>query len=303
MQQKRLICLFFVQSLVITQEMADAASSGLLNKTDVFWMKMALMGACRAEITEHAVGKPSVGCIICRSRDRGAPAVLAVGWNGFLPNTSEQQLNTTKESISEKPEKKRENILTGKLGLHAEANALQYCSEVPVMATVYVTHVPCKDCTKQLIARRIGRVYYMYWMEHSDSSIELFREFDITCIPFTSEKRQEVLKEFSPTFLKDHGITRGSTEEERAPEDCPFFINSRDSEPIAQNAAARTQAFYASSPLSSETFFPEFFPWKMGEGGETLKSRFGLGLGLGLGFGLGLGVTLGLILLAYKLKS
>lgn len=182
--------------------MADAASGGLLNKTDVFWMKMALMGASWAEITEHAAGKPSVGCIICRSRDRGAPAVLAVGWNGFLPNTSERQLNTTKESTSEKPEKKRENILTGKLGLHAEANALQYCSEVPVMATVYVTHVPCKDCTKQLIARRVGRVYFIYWMEHSDSSIELFREFNITCMPFTSEKREEVLKEFSPTFLK-----------------------------------------------------------------------------------------------------
>lgn len=303
MQEKRLICLFFVQSLVITQEMADAASSGLLNKTDVFWMKMAVMGASRAEITEHAAGKPSVGCIIRRSRYRGAPTVLAVGWNGFLPNTSERQLNTTKESTLEKPEKKRENILTGKLGLHAEANALQYCSEDPVMATVYVTHVPCKDCSKQLIARRVGRVYYMYWMENSDSSIELFREFNITCIPFTSEKREEVLKEFSPSFLKDHGITRGSTEKERAPEDYPFFINSRDSEPIAQNAAARTRGFYASSNLSRETFFPEFFPWKMGGGGETPKSRFGLGLGLGLGFGLRSGITLGLILLAYKLIS
>ena len=194
--------------------------------SDVMWMKMALMAGSRAEVTKYAEGKPSVGCVIRRSRDRGAPAqVLAVGWNGFLPGLTEQQLERLKA------ERSKEKQMTGDLALHAEANALQYCSEDPLMATVYVTHVPCTACTKQLIARRVRRVYYLYWMTACETSIKLFKEMDITCSAFG--KRMEVLRDFSPDFLTRHSITRGSTEEDRAPENCPFFINTRDRETIA----------------------------------------------------------------------
>lgn len=193
--------------------------------SDVMWMKMALMTASRAEVTKYAEGKPSVGCVIRRSRDRGAPAILAVGWNGFLPGLTEQQLERLKA------ERSKEKQMTGDLALHAEANALQYCSEDPLMATVYVTHVPCTACTKQLIARRVRRVYYLYWMKGSETSIKLFEEMDITCSAFG--KRMEVLRDFSPDFLTRHSITRGITEMDRDPENCPFFINRRDREPIA----------------------------------------------------------------------
>jgi len=69
--------------------MAEDEGNGYVDTSnytsDVMWMKMALMAASRAEVTQYAKGKPSIGCVIRRSRDRGAPAVLAVGWNGFLP--------------------------------------------------------------------------------------------------------------------------------------------------------------------------------------------------------------------------
>ena len=203
------------QSLVIiTEEMAEMAEDerndyvDISNATsDVMWMKMALMAGSRAEVTKYAEGKPSVGCVIRRSRDRGAPAqVLAVGWNGFLPGLTEQQLERLKA------ERSKEKQMTGDLALHAEANALQYCSEDPLMATVYVTHVPCTACTKQLIARRVRRVYYLYWMTACETSIKLFKEMDITCSAFG--KRMEVLRDFSPDFLTRHSITRGSTEED-----------------------------------------------------------------------------------------
>ena len=192
-------------------EMAKDKRNGYVDisndTSDVMWMKMALMAASRAEVTKHAEGKPSVGCVIRRSRDRGAPAVLAVGWNGFLPGLTEQQLERLKA------ERSKEKQLTGDLALHAEANALQYCSEDPLMATVYVTHVPCTACTKQLIARRVRRVYYMYWMTGSETSIKLFQEMDITCTALG--KRIEVLRDFSKDFLTRHSITRGSTEEDK----------------------------------------------------------------------------------------
>ena len=210
-------------------EMAEDERNGYVDisndTSDVMWMKMALMAASRAEVTKYAEGKPSVGCVIRRSRDRGAPAVLAVGWNGFLPGLTEQQLERLKA------ERSKEKQMTRDLALHAEANALQYCSEDPLMATVYVTHVPCTTCTKQLIARRVRRVYYLYWMTGSETSIKLFEEMDITCSAFG--KRMEVLRDFSPDFLTRHSIIRGSTEKDRAPENCPFFINTRDRETIA----------------------------------------------------------------------
>ena len=99
------------------------------NNTDLMWMKMALMAASRAEITEHAEGKPSVGCVIRRSRNKGPPAILSVGWNGFLPNTPEEEMEAIKGG-SFKSNKQKDNILTAELGLHAEVNALQYCTEM-----------------------------------------------------------------------------------------------------------------------------------------------------------------------------
>ena len=196
--------------------------------SDVMWMKMALVAASRAEVTRRAEGKPSVGCAIRRSRDRGAPAVLAVGWNGFLPGLTEEQLDKLQA------ERSTDRQVTGDLALHAEANALQYCSEDPLMATVYVTHVPCTACTKQLIARRVRRVYYLYWMTGSETSIKLFEEMHITCTAFG--KRMEVLRDFDKEFPRRYGITRGSTEEKTDPENCPFFINKRDRETIVQKA-------------------------------------------------------------------
>ena len=122
------------------------------------------MAASRAEVTEHAKGKPSVGCVIRRSRNRGPPAVLAVGWNGFLPNTPEGELEEIKgrRFKESRAAKDRDNALTAELGLHAETNALQYCSESPEMATIYTTHVPCYNCAKQLVAHKVRRVFYLF---------------------------------------------------------------------------------------------------------------------------------------------
>ena len=198
------------------------------NKTDVMWMKMALMAASRAEVSEHAEGNPSVGCVIRRSRNRGPPAVLAVGWNGFLPNTPEEEIVEIKgRSFKEqRAAKDRDNALTAELGLHAEVNALQYCSERPEMATIYTTHVPCYNCAKQLVAHKVGRVFYLFWMKGSKTSIELFDKFDITCVPF--ERRDEVLKDFSELFLTKRKIVQGSTVVQTSIIREQYFLDSKD---------------------------------------------------------------------------
>ena len=202
------------------------------DNSDVMWMKMALMAASWAEIPRETEDMPSVGCVIRRSRTRGSPAVLAVGWNGFLPNTPEKELNEIKGRSFKKPneQQKRDNALTAELGLHAETNALQYCSETPEKATVYVTHMPCYKCTKQLVAHKVGRVFYLYWITYPDvdskTTMSLFEKFDISCIAFS--KRDKVLKDFNPNFLGLRGIVRGDTDDKTPPERCPSFLDSRD---------------------------------------------------------------------------
>jgi len=195
---------------------------------DVMWMKMALMAASRAEVSEYAEGKPSVGCVIRRSRNRGPPAVLAVGWNGFLPNTPEEEIAAIqgRSFKGQRAAKDRDKALTAELGLHAEVNALQYCSERPEMATIYTTHVPCYNCAKQLVAHKVGRVFYLFWMKDSETSIALFKKFDITCVPFG--RRGEVLEDFSQDFLTKRKIVQGGTVEQTPIESYQYFLDSRD---------------------------------------------------------------------------
>ena len=196
-----------------------------LTKADLTWMKVALTVASRTEISEHAKEKPSVGCVIRRSRSKGPPAVLAVGWNGFPPKTPEGIL---KDKAAQYDGKGKKHDLTKELGLHAETNALRNCSENPEKATVYVTHVPCHGCAKQLVSHRVKRVFYLFWMDNSESSIELFKMFDISCIPFPDSGRNDVLRDFSESFLDDHNICAGSTRKD-IPEKDSFHLSAEDS--------------------------------------------------------------------------
>ena len=179
-----------------------------VTRGDLTWMKVALTVASRGEISEYAKDKPNVGCVIRRSRSKGSPAVLAVGWNGFPPKTCEDIL---KDKATEYDRKGKKHGLTKELGLHAETNALRNCSENPEKATVYVTHVPCSDCAKQLVSHRVKRVFYLYWMNDCESSIELFQDFDISCIPFPVSRRDDLLGVFKKDFSRDHNISAGST--------------------------------------------------------------------------------------------
>ena len=191
---------------------------------DLMWMKVALTVASRAEIPEYAKGKPSVGCVIRRSRSNGPPAVLAVGWNGFPPNTSDDVL---KDKAAGYDRENKTHGLTNELGLHAEINALRNCSENREKATVYVTHVPCHSCAKQLVSHRVKRVFYLFWMDQSESSIKLFRDFDISCIPLTGKSRDDVLRDFSETFLENHSISAGSTKKD-IPDKDSWYLNTED---------------------------------------------------------------------------
>lgn len=63
--------------------------------------------------------------------------------------------------------------------VHAEANAILQCAKFGVPTsetTIYVTHFPCLQCTKQLIQAGIKEVVYASDYRNHDLAIQLFNE-------------------------------------------------------------------------------------------------------------------------------
>ena len=66
--------------------------------------------------------------------------------------------------------------------VHAEANALLQCAKFGVPtegASIYVTHFPCLQCTKQLIQAGIKKVYYANDYRNHPYAVQLLDEADV----------------------------------------------------------------------------------------------------------------------------
>ena len=194
--------------------------------TDVMLLKVAMAVASRAEIPTQTENLPSVGCVIRRAGHPTLPSFHSLGWNGFLIKTSKSDLDGALKNVQITSTKKKDRVLASLFGLHAEDKALQYCPESLIDATVYSTHVPCYECAKRLIERGIGRVLYLFWLEGCESTIELFKSRDITCTAFG--RRDLILEDFNLEVLTTRGINRGGTNTEKPPEECPYFLSSKD---------------------------------------------------------------------------
>lgn len=194
--------------------------------SDVMMLKVALVVASRAEITKQTENLPSVGCVIRRVGHPCLPSFHSFGWNGFLLNTSERDLDAALKNVQIKSPQQKDRVLSSLFGLHAEDKALQYCPASLIGATVYCTHVPCYQCAKRLIERSIGRVLYLFWLEGCETTIELFKSHDITCTAFG--RRELILEDSIVDILTKRGINRGGTNTEKPPEECPSFLSSED---------------------------------------------------------------------------
>lgn len=66
--------------------------------------------------------------------------------------------------------------------VHAEANALLQCAKFGVPTnetTLYVTHFPCLQCTKQIIQAGINKVVYETDYRNHELAVQLFAECKI----------------------------------------------------------------------------------------------------------------------------
>ena len=85
-----------------------------------------------------------VGCLLVKDN-----RIIAQGYNGYLAGCSHDPIMRDGHEIGT---------------VHAEQNAVSYCAKYGVNcdgATAYITHYPCINCAKILLASGIGDIKYI----------------------------------------------------------------------------------------------------------------------------------------------
>ena len=85
-----------------------------------------------------------VGCIIVKDK-----RIIAQGYNGFLPGCPHESI------VRDNHEQAT---------VHAEINAICDCANRGVSvnnASIYISHYPCINCCKAILASGISRIFYL----------------------------------------------------------------------------------------------------------------------------------------------
>lgn len=113
--------------------------------------------------TRSTCDRASVGAVIVNSDNR----IVSTGYNGSVANNPhcDDVGHTLRDGHC---------IAT----IHAEINAITYCAREGVAlkeTTLYVTHFPCLNCTKSIIAAGITKVVYKNDYRVDEYALELFK--------------------------------------------------------------------------------------------------------------------------------
>lgn len=113
--------------------------------------------------TRSTCDRASVGAVIVNSDNR----IVSTGYNGSVAN------NPHCDDVGHTL---RDNHCIATI--HAEINAITYCAREGVAlkgTTIYVTHFPCLNCTKSIIAAGITKVVYKNDYRVDEYAYELFK--------------------------------------------------------------------------------------------------------------------------------
>lgn len=128
---------------------------------DEYFMAAALLIATRS-----ACERLHVGCILVSGGDH-RNRIIAAGYNGFLPG--HPHLSRVRDDHEQAT-------------VHAEQNAIADAAKRGVTvagATAYITHFPCINCAKILIAAGIAGVRYHFSYKDDPLVSELFAEGNV----------------------------------------------------------------------------------------------------------------------------
>jgi len=113
--------------------------------------------------------KKQVGSVIVKDN-----RIISTGYNGFPAGAEHKSIIIDGKEINT---------------IHAEQNAIAQCAKMGISCkdcVLYVTHFPCINCSKMIIASGIKTVYYLY-DNHNENSIELLNDGNIIIKKFKKE--------------------------------------------------------------------------------------------------------------------
>ena len=125
---------------------------------DEYFMSLAILTSSRSSCS-----RLNVGCVIV-SPDK---TILSTGYNGFIaggPHTSIIRNNHEQSTI------------------HAETNAVAFCAKRGISikdASIYITHFPCINCFKVLVASGIKNIYYYNNYKNDEIVYQLAKDNNI----------------------------------------------------------------------------------------------------------------------------
>ncbi len=121
---------------------------------DDYFISTALLISCRSPCT-----RLHVGCILVKNN-----RIISSGYNGYLPNSYHISIIKTEGTNTHE-----------QATVHAECNAISDCANRGVStngAIAYITHYPCINCFKILVASGIKEIKYLHDYKN-DENIEI----------------------------------------------------------------------------------------------------------------------------------
>ena len=133
----------------------------------------------RLSWTEYFIGQALVASFRSPSKKIQVGAVIvknlrsiSTGYNGFLPSLPHVSINIDNHEVNT---------------VHAEQNAIAFAAKAGISidrSTIYVTHYPCLDCAKVIIASGIECVIYVHDYKNNPICQQLFEESNVNVIKF-----------------------------------------------------------------------------------------------------------------------
>lgn len=122
-----------------------------------------------------------VGAVIVA--EDGSP--VSWGYNGTIPDFNDEEIPHSRElkelSYIENDTVKVFSQNKYPFMEHAEANAIDFGDKDRMKgATIYVTAMPCKDCARKIVKRKISRVVVADEISFSDIGSSIGDDYDIT---------------------------------------------------------------------------------------------------------------------------
>jgi dCMP deaminase len=130
----------------LIQDIINVHNDTLHNRIDWddYFISTALLISCRSPC--HRL---HVGCVLVYNN-----RIISAGYNGFLPGAIHHSIITTEGSNNHE-----------QATVHAECNCIADCANRGVSTigcTAYITHYPCINCFKTLIAAGIREIKYLH---------------------------------------------------------------------------------------------------------------------------------------------